>query len=580
MIKAQELLKRYRVFWDEVAILLLLGFVTLLFNIRMIRDGLNGNIDMLWHMTWLQHFSHQLREGIWYPRWLAGTNYGYGSPTFVFYPPLIYYIGSALRILGLTAEQTMTALFSLGCFLSGVTCYLYGRSRWRPLFAFISAALYMTAPFMARVMHYVNSLSTVVAFAWVPLIWYLTEKSLQKTVWRVPLSLAWAGLALTHLPSLLLSLVIWLPCVLVLAVQRSFRVVGLTIFHAFLGLGLASLYLVPATLEKKLVDIDAMSGVGGGFKEFMLGTATQPLWPIQVGDNFVYIFTQTTAIAVVIGCVFLLTFLFAKTISIPKSLPRSVLVGFAFLVLLAFLMTTWSWPLWQLSPTLQRVQTPYRLFPIYSFAIAVLGGMLMHLWGNQKLRSQWPLKLIILALMMGMVLANIGLGYKISRQLPALNNPGRANLDHLQEFKTAINDPFSDKLRDVSEYRPLLKDGQAPPKPKLGEPKLSVFKGSADLQIQQWSSYKRVFQVMAREASTIRVRTYYYPAWQLSVDGQAQPIEQLSDSTIGVSIPTGSHTVALEYKLTPAFILGCSISGISALMLIAYSWRIGKSSAV
>lgn len=75
--------------------IILIGFLictTIVLNLVMIRDGLNGMTDMKWHITWLQHFYRELTEGIWYPRWLAGTNYGYGSPTFVFYPPLVYYL--------------------------------------------------------------------------------------------------------------------------------------------------------------------------------------------------------------------------------------------------------------------------------------------------------------------------------------------------------------------------------------------------------------------------------------------------------------------------------------------------------
>jgi hypothetical protein len=34
-------------------------------------------------LTWLRHFYAQRGEGIWYPRWIAGTNSGYRSPTFV-----------------------------------------------------------------------------------------------------------------------------------------------------------------------------------------------------------------------------------------------------------------------------------------------------------------------------------------------------------------------------------------------------------------------------------------------------------------------------------------------------------------
>ncbi|MBD2078390.1 hypothetical protein [Leptolyngbya sp. FACHB-17] len=93
---------------DWVAISLI-GGAAIVIAWKMIRDGVNGLGDLSWHMTWIQHFAMQLTENV-YPRWLAGANYGYGSPTFVFYPPLVYYLGASFRLLGLNIQQTIAAL--------------------------------------------------------------------------------------------------------------------------------------------------------------------------------------------------------------------------------------------------------------------------------------------------------------------------------------------------------------------------------------------------------------------------------------------------------------------------------------
>jgi uncharacterized membrane protein len=102
--------------------------------------------DLLNHVTWLQHFSKEFSEGIWYPRWLAGTIFGYGSPTFVFYPPLVYYIGSALRLSALHIENTMIFLYSFPFFGAGLTFYIYGHKPWGRIASFIGALAYITAP--------------------------------------------------------------------------------------------------------------------------------------------------------------------------------------------------------------------------------------------------------------------------------------------------------------------------------------------------------------------------------------------------------------------------------------------------
>jgi uncharacterized membrane protein len=76
----------------EVWVVLIFVLVAIVVNNKMIRNGIIfESYDLKFHLIWVQLFSQQISEGILYPRWLAGDNYGYGSPTFVFYPPLVYY---------------------------------------------------------------------------------------------------------------------------------------------------------------------------------------------------------------------------------------------------------------------------------------------------------------------------------------------------------------------------------------------------------------------------------------------------------------------------------------------------------
>ncbi|NJM98631.1 MAG: hypothetical protein HC800_17065 [Phormidesmis sp. RL_2_1] len=161
----------------DVGIVLILLLATVAINLRMIRYGLNGIGDSRWHLTWLQHFSKQLFEGIVYPRWLAGTNFGYGSPTFVFYPPLVYYLGAGLKALGLTFEQMVNTLFSGAIFFSGISFFIFGRSYWGRFPSLVGALAYMLSP---GIMYLTNGggLAGLYSFVWSPLILYFTHRSI------------------------------------------------------------------------------------------------------------------------------------------------------------------------------------------------------------------------------------------------------------------------------------------------------------------------------------------------------------------------------------------------------------------
>ena len=51
--------------------------------------------------VWATQFTEQLRAGDPYPRWLERSYGGIGSPAFLFYAPLSFYLVAAIVMLGL-----------------------------------------------------------------------------------------------------------------------------------------------------------------------------------------------------------------------------------------------------------------------------------------------------------------------------------------------------------------------------------------------------------------------------------------------------------------------------------------------
>jgi uncharacterized membrane protein len=556
----------------ELTIILLLVLATIVINWKMIKDGLNGMTDMKWHVTWLQHFSKQLVEGIWYPRWLAGTNYGYGSPTFVFYPPLVYYLGSLLKFSGLGIENTVITLFCLALFLSGFNFYIFSRYRWGIIAAFVGALAYMTAPYLALDIYWRGGLASVFVQAWIPLIWWLTDRAFKKPKWRIALAISWSIVALTHTPSLLLCVIVWLPYTLFFLINYSWKNVVATIIFTGIGLGIASLYLLPAILEKSFVNTEIMKGVIGGFKAGMLGVGLS-FFPININDlvSIPYIFTHQS-LAIVILVIIALVWCRQDQKTIQETWRWGVMA-----IALACMMSCLSLPLWEASTTLQMVQFPWRMLQIFSFVSAALCAAVVQGIINLKSRSKLLLCLVVFVI----ILVNFRYSYKLSRQFITLGNPDRDKIEHLIFFKEILSNPYQDNLRDVEEYRPLLKNHQSsPPKPVIGKPKFSVIKGKAEIALNQWQSYQRNFEVKAQEPTTIKIRTYYYPAWHLYVNNQSHPIEISEDGTIEMTLQEGNYHVQLRYQWTQAFKVGIILSILSLIVLILLGFTklvIGKS---
>ena len=72
--------------------------VTLLFalvvaNLYFVFFGHPEQGDDSWnHFNWLEQFTRLYAGGLAYPRWMSASNGGFGSATFYFYPPLLYFL--------------------------------------------------------------------------------------------------------------------------------------------------------------------------------------------------------------------------------------------------------------------------------------------------------------------------------------------------------------------------------------------------------------------------------------------------------------------------------------------------------
>ncbi len=61
--------------------------------------GVPANKDLLNHFRFALPFYDSLSSGHLYPGWLAESNFGYGDPSFRFYPPALYYLLSLTKAL-------------------------------------------------------------------------------------------------------------------------------------------------------------------------------------------------------------------------------------------------------------------------------------------------------------------------------------------------------------------------------------------------------------------------------------------------------------------------------------------------
>lgn len=230
---------------------------------------------------------------------------------------------------------------------------------------------------------------------------------------------------------------------------------------------------------------------------------------------------------------------------------------------LAFLMSYLARPIWQASSILQTIQFPWRFLQIFSFGGAVLCAIAIEV----ILERKSVLKYFLASIIVLILTSNFYYSYQLSRQFPTFHNLGRGVIPQFTYWQNILYKPYNDNLIDVKEYRPLLEKNSSIPLPIEGQPKFSLLSGKAAIDLEEWSSYQRLFKVNVEKHARIRIRTYYYPAWHLYVNNLPARLMMADDGTLKIDLPPGLHQLKLRYQWTPAFQIGIALSIFSLIIL-------------
>lgn len=311
-------------------------------------------------LRWLSGFSHAMQGGILWPRWLIDDQFGFGSPSFFFYPPLSYMVASILMlVLRLNADMGIRlgmALFAtIGFVLAWRLARRLGAGRQAPLLA----GLYVASPWLAFVDQVSRgAFAEYASVAVLPLVGMVLLAPPARFGLRVVATAgAYALLILTSLPIAVLAAAAGLLCVLLSA---DLRRILCFLAGMLLAGALAAPLLVPAmTMQNEISP------------QFWVYSSPAQSVLLFGGQEFGKAMT-----AMRYGCFGV--FAVAALVLTPwrrasRNLPLTVLV-------LCLLGTTiLSWPAWRYLPLLSLVQLPVRLFAVvplfWIMALAVRGGI-------------------------------------------------------------------------------------------------------------------------------------------------------------------------------------------------------------
>jgi hypothetical protein len=489
-------------------------------------------------------------------RWVPDMGYGNGFPLFNFYGPTPYYLGAmASYLIGYIASAK--ALFFLGIFLGGVAMYIFAKEFIGKLGAFVAGVLFLFAPYRALDGYVRGAVSELIAISLVPLLLYFFYKLMirPQKKYFVASAITLAVFLSTHnIMTILFTpvLFLWIGLLIYLEEKKGLKASCLA---GILGLGLSAFFVVPAYFEKSLVQTEALTRFELNFRAHFV--TVKQLFLDRFWGYGASIPGPDDTISLQIGWpLWWLAVLSPIAVFIRKAGKKTrILTAFFFILFCASIFMTHNKSafVWEKVDILKYFQFPWRFLSLTIFSASFLGGAIVYILKDR-------LKVVVgLTIVLATILINWGY-FKpaeffttltdkdlLSGQYWELQQKG-AILDYLP--KTALEP--RQKATDI----PEVKKGTA-----------------AVYHFENYSNWWK-FITVAETQSYIEVPVFYFPGWEVKVDGGGSTINYENYlGRIGVIVGAGTHSVEGRFADTPTRRLSnilTALSVISLLFVVSY----------
>lgn len=515
------------------------------------------------NLTWAEQFADQFRAGVLYPRWLPQSFDGLGSPTFYFYPPVAFWLDALLSVAMFNVPSVSYRLsFSTLVLLwaSGLTMHAWLKAEASsPRVALYGAIGYSAAPYHLLDHYYRGAFAELAAYVVLPLLALSIRRIADgRRLAPVLFALAYAMLPMVHLPTALLISLTALPLYVLYrgwALGTPGRALGFFVrcgLAGALGLGLASIYLVPALSLQSWIPVDTFWISYYHVDRWFLLAADR--WPPPIDMMLVIVWAAAAYAVAAIGVLIVLVQAAASEGGRWRSETAFwTCVGIVCLLLIAGI-PPWFWQM----PFVAKVQFPWRLMVVVEFAVITALCLIPR---PVRFRlARYVFVAAVLALIPAAVAMISGIKERIDFSVAQQEVPA-----DLKQFEPAgfPQDPkggYADLGLEPLKDMPAI---TCTPEPRTCRAAATKFD---ELQID----------VDADTPTEVVLRRFYYPLWSLD-----PPLPVVATDPLRLVVftaPSGHHTFRLQRIAPSTERIGWIISGLSLVLLLAWAAVASSSS--
>lgn len=526
--------------------------------------------DGMLHLLRVYALDREIQQGTIYPRWLMDLAFGYGYPIFNFYPPLAEFLAETIHLSGFDFATAIEGVMLVTILIAISGAYALGQELFSGdgsiVAGVLTAAAYVFFPYFMSDIYVRGATAEGLAAAILPwTVWSLRRvvRTRERSIILL-LAVLLAAMLLAHSLTILICAPAFLIYFLVeckyVATNQRVWALARAMVAGGLSIGLGAFYWLPFVMDLSSVRMGrGIYAIQDAFQSNFLSLDRL----IQL-DFFYHYYPAPTQLGIVTLSIALLSFLF---IICSRSSERGRLLYFGMLAVIgALLMVEQTRDPWLMIPFATMIQYPWRVSILIGLGIAVLVGSLPQSVST-VFKNQRRLPRGVVATLSGTVLVWSAMFYLDPQPLYLSgDSPTLGQLSRMEAYTGSLGTTtWGEYLPNAVKPVNLLNFRANVP---------SAF--SEEIRLLEYSPYRQMMKVSAKDPFTLTLRTLYNPAWRVQIDGRTMPVfPNTPMSLLATAIPAGDHQIRFDLLEGPAQTIGYWLSGstLSLLLVLLVLWR-------